>query len=147
MSFIHPNEFNKLTNEEKQIHVMKIFIENEGQEYMGNHFDYSTYKYVDIPCYKVSRKFKEDRGNLQDYEMDTILLKYENNKLVLVKDSIEENYRKFYNIHNKLCIDCGEDSMFFDYGDKSYVYSCRSCPRNFEKEFFHRHGQQYLYDK
>ena len=148
MNFLHPNEFTKLKDEEKQTHFMKIFIENNGETFIDKCFDNTTYKYVYSPYYKVSRKFKKEQGDICEKEMDEIILKYENDKLVFRKTTMKEDYFKIYNIHSRLCMDCGKDTMCFGYGDKSFTYMCNTiiCKPHFEKEFFHRHGRQYLYD-
>ena len=147
MEYPKSKEFNKLDEDKQKEVFMKIFIENNGEEFSSKYYDWSKHTYVEAPHYSISRKFKENPGQLSEYEMNSVILTYENNKLVFKKTTSQNDYTTIYNLHNKFCVDCGNDSMGFDYGDKSYTYVCSSyCTKHFEKEFFHRHGRQYLQD-
>jgi ribosomal protein S27E len=144
MDFVDPSIFISLTYLEKEEMMNKIIIESEAEHGTFKTYSFEQQGFVDIPCYIVPKKFKQDPGDISVNEMKEILVKYEGEKLAIKKVSVNNDYTKLYRFIKRHCIDCGEDSMCFSYGDKSYTYVCLKC--NQEKEFFHRHGRQYMYD-
>jgi hypothetical protein len=148
MDYPNPEDFNKLDTDKQKEIFMKIFIESNGEEFTQKYYDWSSHNYEEGNFYKIDRKFKRSYCEMEEYEMESLILTYENNKLVIKKDSYEQNYKTIYYTNKQFCTYCGKDALCFGYGDKSYVYMCLSgeCFGKSEKEFFHRHGRQYLQD-
>jgi hypothetical protein len=145
MDFVDPYIFISLTYLEKEEMMNKIIIESGAEHGTYKTYSFEQQNFVDTPCYLLPKKFKHDPGAISNHEMNDILVKYENGKFAIKKVSTNHDYSKLYRAIKSHCMDCGNDSMCFSYGDKSYVYVCLKC--NQEKEFFHRHGRQHLYDR
>jgi len=136
---ISPEDF-KNKNEAEKNQILESLLEQlKGKRSSFKAYKDESYKeIIEIPCYNVNRPLLKKSGRICEYELSFIFnwIPQGEDKTIIIKN-IDEDYKKLYHFKMGHCIDCMQDSLEWDYGDKRFIYFCNAC--NIEQAFFCKH--------